>query len=195
VNPTFAENGTALAKGATAQTMQHLTTFLATFLLAALVHGQTVFPPISGETASGTTISIPRSEPRKYTIVGIAFNQKASDLLEDWLEPAYLRFVAQHGLFAGEYDADIYFMPVFVGLNKAAYEPSMKKFRKGAAPELVEHVLFSKDDLQVHREELAMKDKEIPYFFVLDAQGRIVFRTQGKYTDEKLEAIEDVLMK
>jgi hypothetical protein len=39
-----------------------------------------------------------------------------------------------------------------------------------------------------------MTDKDIPYIFVLDATGRIVFRTQGAFTDEKLEAIEEVLL-
>lgn len=42
--------------------------------------------------------------------------------------------------------------------------------------------------------ELDMTDKSLPYIFVLDEQGRIVHRTQGAFTEEKLEAIEEVLM-
>lgn len=38
-----------------------------------------------------------------------------------------------------------------------------------------------------------MKDKEAPYVFVVDPQGRIVHRTQGAFSDEKLDAIEEAL--
>jgi hypothetical protein len=153
------------------------------------------FPSITGETVSGNTVTLPRSDPREFTIVGMAFSPKASEMLDDWLEPAYLRFVAKHGLFAGEYDADIFFVPVFVGLNKSAYEPSMKRFKKSASPEIVDHVLFTKEDLEQQMNDLKMDRKEMPYFFILDRNGKIVHRTEGAYTDDKLEAMEDVLMR
>lgn len=162
---------------------------------AGLLTAQGTFPTITGETAEGVELSVPIAEAKPYTLVGIAYSQKASPMLEEWYEPAYLRFVAKHGLFAGAYDADLYFVPLFVGLNKAAYEPSMKKFRKGASPEIVEHVLFSKNELDPLKAALELKDKDVPYFFVLDAQGTILYRTAGAFTEEKLEAIEEVLMR
>ena len=70
----------------------------------------------------------------------MAYGQKAQPLLEDWYEPAYLRFVAKHGLFAGLYDVRVFFVPLFVGANKAAYEPSLAKFRRSASPEVVDLV-------------------------------------------------------
>jgi hypothetical protein len=188
--------GTAIASHARPNKMHQLILTTATALFLALpATAQPIFPAIKGETANGTTVDLPRTDGAAYTIVGLAFSQKASAVLEDWLEPAYLRFVAKHGLFAGEYDVDIYFVPVFVGLNKAAYEPSMKKFRKTTSPEMVDHVLFSKDDMEPLREALEMKDQHSAYFFILDRQGRILHRTAGTYTDEKLEAMEDVLMR
>ena len=36
-------------------------------------------------------------------------------------------------------------MPLFVGANKAAYGATLKKFRKSATPEVVDHVVFYKD--------------------------------------------------
>ena len=41
------------------------------------------------------------------------------------------------------------------------------------------------------RETLGLKDKETPYIFVVDPQGRIVHRTQGAFSDDKLDAIEE----
>jgi len=88
----------------------------------------------------------------------------------------------------------VYFVPLFAGVNKAAYEPSLKKFRKSASPDIVEHVVFSKVDLDPLKETLGMSEKDIPYFFLIDASGKVVYRTQGAFTDAKLEAIEDLLM-
>ncbi len=155
---------------------------------------QQPFPAIEGETAQGNAVTLPLSTAKEYTLVGMAYSQKAQPMLEEWFEPAYLRFIAKHGLFAGAYDVDVFFVPLFVGLNKAAYEPSIKKFRKSAEPEIVDHVVFSKAELDPLKTALGMTDKDIPYFFLLDRQGRIVHRTQGAFTDEKLEAIEDILL-
>ncbi|MEX1132928.1 MAG: hypothetical protein WEC15_06865 [Flavobacteriales bacterium] len=168
---------------------------LAGIALLGNIHAQQVqFPSLSGETAEGKTIVLPNSKGAKWTLVGIAYSQKASPVLEEWYEPAYLRFVAKHGLFAGEYDVDVYFVPLFVGVNKAAYEPSMKKFRKSASPEVLDLVIFSKEELDPLKDALDMSEKDTPYFFLIDASGKVVHRTQGAFTDEKLEAIEDLLM-
>ncbi len=168
------------------------------FLLALLAltpgRAQTAFPRIEGLTAKGRTVVLPEAAPRKYTIIGMAYGQKAQPLLEDWYEPAYLRFVAKHGLFAGLYDVRVFFVPLFVGVNQAAYEPSLAKFRRSAAPEVVDLVVFAKAEVELLQAELNMTDKSLPYIFVLDEQGRIVHRTQGAFTEEKLEAIEEVLM-
>ncbi|MBK6368970.1 MAG: hypothetical protein IPF64_03835 [Flavobacteriales bacterium] len=170
------------------------TLLLVCSILPALLYAQDRFPTIQGETANGTSVTIPRTGDGPWTVVGLAYSQKATPLLEVWYEPAYLRFVAKHGLFASAYEAEVYFVPLFVGVNKAAYEPSMKKFRKSAEPAIVDHVVFSKDDLEPLQNALDLKKKDIPYFFVLDAQGRIVHREDGAFTDEKLEAIEAIML-
>jgi hypothetical protein len=162
-------------------------------VLSFAASAQPQFPTLTGETASGQTITVP-TNGKPWTVIGLAYSQKASPLLEEWYEPAYLRFIAKHGLMAGSYEADVYFVPLFTGLNKAAYEPSMNKFRKSADPEIVDHVLFSKDDIEPLKAALGLTEKDIPYFFVLDAEGHIVYREKGAFTEEKLESIEEVLM-
>lgn len=164
-----------------------------TIVLGAAASAQPIFPAIGGETANGKSITLPtRSKP--WTVIGLAYSQKASPILEAWYEPAYLRFVAQHGLMAGAYDVDVFFVPLFVGANKVAYEPSLTKFRKSADPAIVDHVLFSKDDIEPLKAVLELTEKDIPYFFVLDAEGRIVHREKGAFSEEKLESIEEYLM-
>ncbi|MFN3875957.1 MAG: TlpA family protein disulfide reductase, partial [Flavobacteriales bacterium] len=126
-------------------------------------------------------------------IIGLAVSPKAKADLEGWYEPAYLRFVARHGLFAKTHRAEAWFVPLFTGLNKAAYEPSLRRFRRSAAPEAAQRVVFAKADLDELRAALGIGDETVPYFFVVDPQGRIVHRVSGKHTDDKLDALEEVL--
>lgn len=172
------------------------------FPLALLILGaglpadaQDRFPSLRGELADGRTLDLPGEPRTPYTVIGLAIGQKAQADLESWYEPAYLRFVAKHGLFASAYQTQVYFVPLFTGLNKGAYEPSLKKFRKGAAPEVLDHVVFAKAELEEVREALRLKDRDVPYFFVIDREGRIIHRSQGRFTDEKLEAIEEILLR
>ena len=153
------------------------------------------FPPLEGEKADGGRVQLPDPAAKGFTVVGLAYGQKASPMLEEWAEPAFLRLVAKHGLFAGTYEADVWFIPMFIGGNKAAYEPSMKRFRKSADPEVADHVLFYQGEIEVFEQALGLHSKDIPYFFVLDREGRIVHRAQGDFTDEKLEGIEEVLLR
>lgn len=167
---------------------------LVAFLVAQHVSAQQRFPDLMGETADGKTVQFPTKSAQGYTIIGLAYSTKSQGTLEEWFEPAYLRFVAKHGLFAGAYQCAVYFVPLFTGMNKAAYEPSMKRFRKSATPEVVGHVVFSKADIETLRLDLGLTEKDVPYLFVLDREGIIRYRTQGAYSDEKLEAMEEVLL-
>ncbi len=163
-------------------------------LVPILLSGQDTFQPLTGETSAGEIVTIPATGHTGLTVVGMAFGKQAGPLLEDWYAPAYLRFVAKHGLFAGTYDAQVFFVPMFVGANKAAYDPSIRKFRKSANPEIVDHVVFFKGDADPYLQELGMKDKGIPYFFIIDGEGRVLHRTEGAFSDAKLDAMEAVLM-
>lgn len=166
------------------------------FLLPALlfsitlVQGQEVFPRMVGETSAGTTVALPLAPHEGYTVVAVAFGKKAEPLLEAWYAPAYARFVAKSGLFAGDYQAELFLVPLFTGANRAAYGASMNKLRKEVDPDIARRVLFVKEGAAELIAALGLTDKDIPYFFVLDSQGRVLERVQGAYTVERLEALE-----
>lgn len=167
---------------------------LAAFLGTTSLAQTATFPPLEGEKADGGRVRLPDPAAKGFTVVGLAYSQKASPMLEEWAEPAFLRLVAKHGLFAGTYEADVWFIPMFIGGNKAAYEPSMKRFRKSADPEVADHVLFYQGEIEPFEQALGLHSKDIPYFFVLDREGRVVHRTEGAFSVEKLDAIEERLM-
>jgi len=163
-------------------------------LCLALLGSAQSFPVMEGETLHGDRVMLPSAGGAPHTLIALAYGQKAGPLLEDWFEPLYLRFVAKHGLFAQAIQVDVHFVPLFVGANKAAYEPTLKKFRKSAAPELLDRILFVRTELEHVQGPLGLKDKDVPYFFILDRSGTIIHRTQGEYSDAKLEAMEEILM-
>ena len=152
-----------------------------------------LFPELKGETPTGKNIDLPGDAKGKHTILCLAYDKSANDQLTAWFEPAYLRFVMHHGLFAADHDVHIWFVPMFTGMNKAAYGPVMKKVQKSEAPEVQDHILFFQGDIDLYVRELDMADKSKPYIFLLDPAGRIVHRESGEFTDDKLDAIEELL--
>lgn len=152
------------------------------------------FPAITGETVDGSQVTLPHEHAAHATIVAIGYGKKAQTLLEQWYAPAYLRFVAKQGLFAGTYEVDLYLMPLFVGANKAAYQGSMKRLREEVDPEVARRVVFVKDGAKELIAQLGLKDKDIPYCFVIAPDGRILERVEGAFSVDKLEALEEPLL-
>ncbi len=64
---------------------------------------------------------------------------------------------------------------------------------KNLDPQLFPYILFYKGELKKYKEELDFEKRDIPYFFVLDKEGKIVYATSGAYSAAKMDAIEDVI--
>lgn len=162
-------------------------------VLACSAFAQTPFPSVSGETADGKVVTLPSASAGHASIIAVAFSRKAEKDLMEWYEPAYLIFVDKYGLMVGDEDVDLWLVPVFTGLNKVAYGPSLKKLREEADPEVASRVVFVKEETDAWITALGIKDRDIPYFFAVDASGKLVHQEQGAYTDEKLEALQEAI--
>ncbi len=163
------------------------------FAIPLLGSAQTTCPTIKGETTEGRALELPTASAGRHAIVCVAAGKKAEPLLQDWYGPAYQRFVSKHGLFASEHDADLWLVPVFTGLNKAAFGPTMKRLKEQADPDVAQRVLFVRDEAAALLDALAIKDRDEPLFLVLDPSGHIVHRERGAFTVEKLDALEEAL--
>jgi len=163
-----------------------------------IVWGQTtgkLFPSIKGETLEGKTITVPEDTKGKYTLIGMAYSQKSEDQLRTWFQPAFSAFIdkSKPALFEEKYDVNLYFIPMFTGLNKAATATAKKKALEGVDKRLHAYILFYKGELEKYKKELGLAQKDTPYFFVLDKDGKIVYYTEGSYSEEKMENIEGKL--
>lgn len=178
--------------------MKHL--FLALIFLvqfgyaAAQVIGKP-FPAMEAETVEDKKVKLPDDTKGKYTLIGLAYSKKSEDELNSWFQPVFEKFVQKTtGLMSGfGYDVNVYFVPMFTGVNAAATGTAKRKAIKNIDPQLLPYILFYKGELKPYKEALDFEKKDIPYFFVLDPDGKIIFATSGKYSEAKMDEIEEVL--
>lgn len=165
---------------------------------ASLVKAQVVgkqFPAMEAETIDDNKVMLPNDVSGKYTLLGLAYSKKSEDELNSWFQPVFEKFIQKNkGLFeAFGYDVNVYFVPMFTGVNAAATGTAKKKAAKNIDPNLLPYILFYKGELKHYKEQLDFEKKDIPYFFVLDDAGKIVYATSGKFTTKKMDEIESVL--
>ncbi len=152
-----------------------------------------IFPDISGEYLNGQQTTLPDAPRAKYLILGLAYSKKAEDDLRSWYQPMYDSFVLKRGIMDSMYDVDLCFVPMFTGMKKAAYETAMNQLRKENRSDLHPYILFYKGELEPYASILKMNDKAVPFLFVVDLNGRIVYSTSGAFTERKKEQLEEAL--
>lgn len=150
-------------------------------------------PAFSGETLENKTINIPADTKGKYTFLCFATGMKAQKELETWLDPVYNKFVAKTGLMDDFYDVNVFFIPVFKGSNASYRETARKKFNETAQADIRSHVLFCRDELTDVLSTLNVQNDNTPYFFLLDSEGEVIYRTTGAFTEKKFEEIDDMI--
>ncbi len=154
-----------------------------------------MFPDMATETVDDKKINLPHVAKGKYTLLGLAYSKKSEDELNTWFQPIFEKFIQKSkGLFEGfGYDLNVYFVPMFTGVNAAATGTAKKKALQNVDSNLLPYILFYKGELKPYKESLDFEKKDVPYFFVLDKDGKILYATSGKYVSEKMDEIEAVL--
>ncbi len=178
--------------------MKKICLVLFSCLLVYQMHAQVIgkmFPDMEAETVEDKKVKLPDAAKGKYTLLGLAYSKKSEDELNSWFQPVFEKFIQKtNGLLAGfGYDVNVYFVPMFTGINAAATGTAKRKALKNIDPQLLPYVLFYKGELKPYKEALDFEKKDIPYFFVLDATGKIVFATSGRYTEAKMDQVEEVM--
>ena len=168
-------------------------------ILTALPCGAQVvgkmFPAMEAQTSDDKIVNLPHDVQGKYTLLGLAYSKKSEDELNSWFEPVFSKFIQKTtGLMSGMgYDVNVYFIPMFTGINAAATGTAKKKAIKNVDPQLLPFILFYKGELKPYKEALDFERKDIPYFFVLDPKGKILYATSGAYSEAKMDEVEAVI--
>jgi hypothetical protein len=161
---------------------------------AAQVKGK-IFPEMTAETVDDEEVTLPEDVHGKYTLLGLAYSKKSEDELNTWFQPVFEKFIQKtQGLMSGfGYDVNVYFIPMFTGVNAAAEGTAKRKAAKNIDPQLLPYVLFYKGELKPYKDALDFEKRDTPYFFVLDPNGKIIYATSGTYTEDKMDAVEEVI--
>jgi hypothetical protein len=155
----------------------------------------TMFPEMEAQTSDDKKVMLPKDTQGKYTLLGMAYSKKSEDELNTWFEPVFSKFIQKtKGLMSGMgYDVNVYFIPMFTGVNAAATGTAKKKAAKNMDPQLLPYILFYKGELKKYKEALDFTRRDTPYFFVLDPTGKILYATSGAYSEDKMDAVEAVI--
>jgi len=154
------------------------------------------FPAVAGETLTSKNISVPENTKGKYTLVGVAYSKKSDDLLKGWYSPMYNTFVSPptSSLFPqDDYDVNMYFVALMKGIYKVADKGITKKMKQGIDKRFHDNVLVYQGKINSYKKELNLGQKDVPYFFVLDKKGKIVYHTSGAYSKKKMFDIQSAI--
>jgi len=167
--------------------------FITALLFAINIKAQVgkVFPTITGISLTDKSMNLPIKNG-KQTIVAIAFNKSAEDELKKWLNPLYYTFIKKPkgstNLDMSEiYDVNFVFIPMISGFKKIKDD-----FKNSTDKEFWGYIMDTeKTDIKAQQKLLNIQDNKIPYFFVLDKDGKILDVQSGDYKEAKIDKLED----
>ena len=91
------------------------------------------------------------------------------------------------------YDPNVKLILMFGGGNQIVYNKAKKQIAEGTDRSLKDNVVLYKGSVKEYRKKLNMKNRKIPYFFVLDEKGKIIYTAQGRYNSKTIEKVADLI--
>ena len=175
--------------------MKYISLYIALFIYAGLIAQKgEKFPQLKGTALNDKSISIPVANG-KYSVIAIAFHRSAEEDLKKWLNPLYDSFIkteneSSTGFDMAEiYDVNFVFIPMIAGFRRVAED-----FKKGTDKQFWAYIMDTeKTDIGVLHDRLHIQDNKIPYFYVLDKEGKIVEVQSGKFLQTKLDKLEEAV--
>lgn len=170
--------------------------FIGVLSQAGVCQVGTIFPNMEGESLVHGMVNIPEDLKGKHTLIGLAFSKKSESSLNGWFNPIYQQLIKKPeagSLFAFNYDVNVYFVPMLTGAKRPAYKSVMEKVEKDVDKSLHPNILFYQGTLKEYKDALSIDDKNIPYIYLLDPEGKIIYMTSGPFKDSKLQKIVDKL--
>lgn len=172
--------------------MKNLVVSLTSFFIINICAAQ-VIPSFTGETLNNKQVTLPADSKGKYAFLCFASSMKAQKELETWMDPVYNKFIAKTGVMDAFFDVQVFFVPVFSGSNASMQETVRKKFSETAQDDVRGNVLFCKGDLSEVMTALHIQNDNTPYFFLLDPEGKIIYRTSGAFSEKKFDEIDEMI--
>jgi hypothetical protein len=146
------------------------------------------FPTISGVTLADKNITLPNTSKKKFCLVAVASSMKAEEDLIGWIDPVSKTLMGNM-----MFQVDMYFIPMTGGIKGVSNDVVKRKLKESMDSSLYNYVLLYTGPIEQYVKELNMRDRDLPYFYVINPRGEITYTTSGKYTEDKLDEIVDKL--
>jgi len=143
------------------------------------------FPKIKGKSLSGKEITLPQDVEGEAILVGVAFKRDAQEMLDSWTD--YFDILC-------EGKKDIYELPMIEGTLWKIFSSFIDRgMRSGIPEEMHDNVVTHYGDASEVKEKLEIEDEDLGYVFLLDEDGRVLFKGEG-YADKegKEELLEHI---
>ncbi|MCB0820211.1 MAG: hypothetical protein KDC13_06280, partial [Bacteroidetes bacterium] len=149
------------------------------------------FPVVPCKDVNGKTKELNLSASAKPSVVFVQKKAKSGEMAESWIDPLVQKFIRKSGMLDAMFDADLVFLAYLNQIEAGMVEKSTKKVKEEIPAELHSGSYFSTESPDAV-ESIVLSGAD-SFIVVVSAEGRILGSVQGKYTEEKMEMIEDWL--
>ncbi len=143
------------------------------------------FPVVSGDSLSGQSYTLPADLQGKLVLVIVPFDESQQTQAQDWLPMA-------RDLAAANPDFGYYDVPVFPSMNsgmRLIIRAGMNALIPDTQLRAVTITVFL-DDLTPFLSSLNLPDASLMQVFLLNANGEVIWRGSGDFTDAQGDAIK-----
>lgn len=151
------------------------------------------FPNIEVFDLNENAVSIPEDTKGKFALVGVAFSEAAQEDLYSWSQPVFSEFMDENNMSSLVYDPNVKLILMFTGANQLAFKKAKDQITEGTDETLKDNVVLYKGKMEDYRKTLKMKDRKIPYFFVLDKNGKVIYTAEGRYSQKALREVGNLI--
>lgn len=152
-------------------------------MVSVALFGQSVAPPLRGETLEGVKTALPAD---KITIMVLGFSKKAGDLSEAWRDHIATDFGADPR-------ADwfvVAFLESAPGLVRGMIKSAM---RSGTPVPARSHTVVAVSGEAAWKKFTGMKDDKLPCVLLMDAAGRVAWSGFGEFEQARYKNLKDAI--
>ncbi|MEF8874852.1 MAG: hypothetical protein V5A88_09335 [Candidatus Thermoplasmatota archaeon] len=133
------------------------------------------FPKIKGESLSGKEVVLPDDAEGEVILVAVAFKREAQGMIDSWMN--YFEELCE--------GKEAYELPVIESSLWKVFSGFIDSGMKSGIPqEKHDSVVTHYGGISEFKKKLDIEDKSLGYVFLLDEDGRVMFKGEG-YADEE----------
>jgi hypothetical protein len=140
-----------------------------------------LFPKLETKTLAGIPVVFPDDSKGKYTVLCFAFVQNAQSLVDTWTFPILEMYP--------DNEIHYYEIPMLAAGYKYFRGFIDGGMKRGVPEHLHEHVATYYGPLDEYKTLLKMPNDRTVYLFLLDPTGKIIHKTEGAASPEKLKTL------